>query len=84
MKMHLKYLVYLLFCVLCCVVSQPNGGPQDGLSGWEQHTPPPPPPDGAHHHAQVYHTRPIPQHSFDKRVLKKNSADKKGFVPLGT
>ena len=77
--MHLKYLVYLLFCALCCVVSHPSDGPQDGLSGWEQHTPPSPP-DDDHQPAQAYDTRPIPQHSFEKRVLKKNSADKKVFV----
>ena len=43
-KMHFNTL-YWLFCVLC-VAQPPPGGPQDGLSGRQEHYPPGGPQDG--------------------------------------
>jgi hypothetical protein len=43
--MHFNNIIYWLFCALC-VAQSPPGGPQDGLSGRQQHHPPGGPQDG--------------------------------------
>ena len=73
----------VLFCVLCVPVlphqhpqpgraHQPNepGCPQDGYPGDTDDTLPPP---GSEN-------RPVPEHSFDKKVLHSNTGDKKVFI----
>ena len=77
----------VLFCVLCVPVlpqyqhpqhphpgraHQPNepGGPQDGYPGDTDDTLPSPGSDN----------RPVPEHSFDKKVLHSSNGGKKVFI----
>ena len=81
--MHLKVL-YLLFSALFGARSHAGPYRGDGPPGYLAHPQPGGPQDGlpgAHdaNHALSTNSRPLPTHSFEKRVLK-SGAGKKVFV----
>ena len=103
--MHIKVILYLLFCVHCVAKTyydepvpssdsgthdQTSGGPQDGLPDNGSGTPPNQTSGGPHDglpganddHAATNDddNRPVPDHSFVRRVLLPKTSDKKKKV----